>query len=161
MPLWTATLIGLAAATALSFVVPRRFRMQLAVAVLIVPLAYSLPSTIRHERAQAHAQQHLTSYERAFAPPIHWRDFTPNVRLLAGLREHVPSDATIQFRPGGALFFESGWLRWEAFVLAPRRITMTQGAVTPWIVLIGESPAKAGVLATKLWHYGNDWLVLV
>jgi hypothetical protein len=160
VPLWTATLIGLAVAIALSFVAPRRFRMPLAAAVLIVPLAYSLPSTIRHERAQARAQERLTSYERAFAPPIHWRDFTPNVRLLAGLREHVPPDATIQFRPGGTLFFESGWLRWEAFVLAPRRITTSEGVDTPWIVLIGESPAKAGMPATRIWRYGNDWLVL-
>lgn len=159
MPLWTATLIGFAAATALSFVAPRRFRMLLAAAVLIVPLAYSLPSTIRHERAQARAQQHLTSYERAFVPPIHWRDFTPNVRLLAALRTRVPPDATIAFRPGGTLYLESGWLRWEAFVVAPRRISDTQDA--PWIVLLGETPQHAGLHPTQAWRYGKDWLVRV
>jgi hypothetical protein len=155
--LWTATLIGLAAATALSFVVSRRLLMQLAAAVLLVPLVYSLPSTIRHERAQARDQQKLTSYERAYVPPIHWRDFTPNVHLLAGMHEHVPPDATIAFRPGGVLYLESGWLRWEAFVLAPRRISETQDA--EWIVLLGETPSAAHLNPTQAWRYGKDWLV--
>jgi hypothetical protein len=155
--LWTATLVAFVAAATLSLVVPRRLLMQLAVAVLIVPLAYSLPSTIRHERAQAHAQAQLTSYERAYVPPIHWRDFTPNVRLLAGMRDHVPADATIAFRPGGTLYLESGWLRWEAFVLAPRRISETQDA--PWIVLLGETPSAAGLHPAQAWRYGTDWLV--
>jgi hypothetical protein len=120
-------------------------RTALAAAVLLVPVVVTLPSTLWHEHKHAH---HV-----AFAtPPVHW-PHDANPALLAAMQRKIPLDATIAFRGDRPLYLQSGWVRWVAFVLAPRRIV--EGNDADWVVVVGRPATLTGVA----WHYGRDRLV--
>jgi hypothetical protein len=117
-----------------------------AVIVLLVPVVVTLPSTLRHERAHAH-------HVAALTPPVYWpRD--ANVPLLAAMRARIPPDGTIAFRGDRPLYLQSGWVRWVAFTLAPRRIV--EGRDADWIVVVGRKPQAQRGRAER---YGRAWLV--
>jgi transposase len=124
--------------------------------------------TVRHERERSRADARLSALQREVAPPISWPGFT-DVPLLAAARRLVPPDAAIGFLPGGrylarrspeearAIYLQSGWVRWEGFVLAPRRIATGTGA--PWLVLVDQTPRQAGIRPRASWRFRHDWLV--
>lgn len=128
-------------------------RAVVATVVLLVPLVVTLPGTIRSELSKASAERSLTPLARAVEPPFHWPG-DANARLLAELRARVPRDATIAFRSPDPRYVERGWVRWVAFVLAPRRIV--EGRDADWLVVVGGAP-PAG--ARRAWRFGGDWLV--
>ena len=159
---------ALGAAVLLSFVLPPRLRPLLAAAVLVVPIALTVPGAVRDERTRAREAARLTPLERDVAPPIYWPGFR-KVGLLAAARERVPPDATLTVLPGGrfletrtrdearAISMQSGWTRWAAFVLAPRRIVTEASA--PWALLLDQTPQQAGLEPSESWRFGRDWLV--
>ncbi len=56
-----------------------------------------------------------------------------NVPLLRGIRRIVPADARVSFLPRGGDaarrdFIQTGWIRWVAFVIAPRLVAAGPGA---------------------------------
>jgi hypothetical protein len=121
-------------------------RSVVATVLLLVPLALTLPSTIRHEHARARDVP-------ALQPPVHW-PHDANVPLLAAMRARIPEDATIAFEGDRPLYLESGWVRWVAFVLAPRRVVT--GEDGDWLVVVGGERPDVG---RHVRRYGRDWLV--
>ena len=115
-----------------------------AAVVLLVPVVVTLPRTLLHERRHAH-------HVAALTPPVNW-PHDANVPLLEAMAKRIPRDATIAFRGDRPLYLQSGWVRWVAFTLAPRRIV--EGSDADWIVVVGHKPR--GGNATR---YGRDWLV--
>jgi hypothetical protein len=137
------------------------WRSLAAGAVLVVPLAFTIPQTIRHDADAVRAHSRLTAVEATVVPPFGF-GASRNVPLLLGIRQLVPADASVSFAPrGGAvgrrLFIETGWIRWVAFVIAPRRVDAGPGA--RWLVLLHRSPREAHVHARRARRFGNDWLV--
>jgi hypothetical protein len=116
-----------------------------AAVVLLVPVLATLPRTLIHERRHA---QHVA----ALAPPVYWPRDT-NVPLLAAMQRRIPLDATIAFRGDRPLYLQSGWVRWVAFVLAPRRVV--DGNDADWVVVVGRKPNLTGAAS----RYGRAWLV--
>lgn len=120
-------------------------RPLLVTVLLLVPLALTLPTTIRQERGGAH-------HVAGVAPPVHWPHDT-NVPLLAAMQARIPAGATIAFRGDRPRYVQSGWVRWVAFVLAPRRIV--EGGDADWVVVVGRAPHLTGTA----WKFGRSWLV--
>lgn len=114
-----------------------------AAVVLLVPVVVTLPRTLIHERRHAHQVA-------ALAPPVYW-PHDANLPLLEAMAKRIPPDATIAFRGDRPLYLQSGWVRWVAFTLAPRRIV--EGGDADWIVVVGRKPRGDAT------QYGRDWLV--
>jgi hypothetical protein len=158
----------LGAAALLSLVLPPRLWPVLATVVIVVPLALSVPGAVRDERERAQEASHLTPLERDVEPPIYKPRFR-KVRLLATTRKLVPSNATLTVLPGGryletktrdearAAYMQTGWVRWAAFVLAPRLIVTETSA--DWVLLLDQTPREAGLEPSASWRFGRDWLV--
>lgn len=148
--------------------VPVGLRALVVVAILAVPVLWTLPRTLRRESDRIDRYFGLTPVEAEVASPINWPQYT-NVPLLLGIRRHVPRDATISFFPGGKwaagrtpeearrTYLQTGWVRWVAFASAPRLVEDDDGA--PWAVLVDQSPAQAGIHPAAAWQFGRDWLV--
>ena len=72
--------------------------------------------------------------------------------LLEAMARRIPRDATIAFRGDRPLYLQSGWVRWVAFTLAPRRVV--EGNDADWLVVVGGRRPHGD--ATR---YGRAWLV--
>ena len=159
---------GLILAVAVAWRLPAHRRALVAIPVLALPIALTLPATLRHETHAIRRSFRLTPVEAEVAPPHRWPAYR-NVPLLVGARRLVPGDATIAFIPGGRwtkartpaearrIYVQTGWVRWAAFVLAPR--VVVEGTDAPWAVLVDQSPERAGIRPRRAWRFGNDWLV--
>jgi hypothetical protein len=137
------------------------WRSLVACAVLVVPLALTVPKTIRHDVDAVREHSRLSAVEAGVVPPFDYGAST-NVPLLLGIRRIVPPDASISFVPrGGAgarrIFVQTGWIRWVGFVIAPRLVDPGDGS--RWVVLVHQSPRQAGIQARRTWRFGDDWLV--
>lgn len=144
-----ATAVAFAVAAALSFVVPRRLRWVLVVGVLVVPIALATPSFVRGERSDAAASERASPYSNP--PPFKWSKGNPE--LAAGIIEHVPAHATVSVVNAHV---ETGWIRWLAFLVAPRQLT---DAPAHWTIVYGETPSQADLHPAHAWSYRDDWLV--
>jgi hypothetical protein len=130
-------------------------------ALLVVPLAFTIPKTIREDADAIRDQSNLTAVEANVVPPFGF-GASRNVPLLLGIRQHVPRDAGVSFLPRGGdearrIFVQTGWIRWVGFVIAPRLVEAGPGA--RWAVLVDRTPAGAQIVPRRAWHYGRDWLV--
>ena len=137
------------------------WRSLAAGAVLVVPLAFTLPHTIRHDVAAIRANSRVGAVDADVVPPFGF-GASRNVPLLVGIRRLVPEDARVSFVPrDGAearqIFVQTGWIRWVAFAIAPRLVDA--GANAPWVVLVHETPGEAHVRGRHAWRFGRDWLV--
>jgi hypothetical protein len=122
-------------------------RSVVATLVLLLPLALTLPHTVRKERARAkHVAESTT--------PVYW-PHDANAALLSAMRARIPRHATIAFRGDRPLYVQSGWVRWVAFVLAPRRVL--DGRDADWVVVVGHRPSSGA--GRRAWRFGDDWLV--
>jgi hypothetical protein len=137
------------------------WRSLAAGAVLVVPIALTLGSTVRKDVDAIREHSRLSAVEADVVPPF---DFgaSRNVPLLLGIRRIVPDNARISFVPrGGAearrIFVQTGWIRWVGFVIAPRLVDA--GARARWVVLVDGSPRSVGIHARRAWRFGRDWLV--
>ena len=137
------------------------WRSLVAAAVLALPVALTLGSTVRGDVEAIREHSRLSEVEANVVPPFGF-GASRNVPLLRGIRRIVPDDARISFLPrGGAdarrIFIQTGWIRWVGFVIAPRLVAAGPGA--RWIVLVDRSPAEAGLQPRRAWRFGRDWLV--
>jgi hypothetical protein len=137
------------------------WRSLAAAAVLVLPIALTVGSTVRHDVDAIREHARLSAVEADVEPPFAFPGYR-NVPLLLGMRRLVPDDARIAFVPrGGAAarrdYVRTGWVRWAAFVLAPRLVVA--GSTAPWIVSVGRPPGDAGIVARRTWRFGDDWLV--
>ena len=137
------------------------WRSLVAGAVLVVPIALTLPSTVRKDVDAIREHRRIGAVQAEVVPPFAFAGFR-NVPLLLGIRQRVPEDSSIAFvPPGGAaarrIYVQTGWVRWAAFAIAPR--VVVSGARAPWVVLVGRTPGEAGVRAQRAWRYGEDWLL--
>lgn len=137
------------------------WRSLVAGAVLIVPIALTLGSTVRKDVDAIREHSKLNAVEADVVPPF---DFgaSRNVPLLLGIRRIVPEDASVSFVPRGGsearrIFVQTGWTRWVAFVIAPRLVDAGAGA--HWVVLVDRSLRTAGIRPSRAWRFGRDWLV--
>lgn len=159
---------GLLLAAVAAWWLPVGRRALLPVAVLAVPIALTLPKTVRHETRAIDKNFGLSRVEAEIVPPIHWPAYR-NDRLLLGISRLVPADASISFIPGGRwtasrspsearrIYVQTGWVRWVAFAIAPRLVVA--GSDAPWAVLVDQSPVAAGIRPRRAWRFGRDWLV--
>jgi len=159
---------GLVAAAGVAWSLPERRRALLAVPVLVLPIALTLADTLHDEKRAIDRYFGLTPIEAEVDPPLRWPEYE-NVELLLAIRRLVPADATISFLPGGrwsetrtaaearSIYLQSGWVRWVAFVIAPRIVV--PGTDASWTVLVDQSPSEAGVQFRRAWRFGSDWLV--
>ncbi len=158
---WLYVTLGVfLAALVLARVLPRGL---LATAVLVVPVAWTINATVSHDLTKLRRDADLTPVEATVVPPIRWAGYR-NVPLLVAAKRLVPADATITFLPGGRwraqgrdAYLQSGWVRWVAFVLAPRLVVDTPKA--DWLILVDQTPAQVGVRPRAAWRFGQDWLV--
>ena len=165
------TLAILLVAFVISRVAPLRSRARtlLVASALILPIVWTLPATLRHERLLIRKDLRLTPIQAEVEPPIHWPRYS-NTALLLGIRKIVPLGASVTFLPGGrwtrgvlstvarAAYLRTGWVRWVAFVIAPRHVVADIDA--RWVVLADQSPTTAGIRPRLAWRFGQDWLVL-
>ncbi len=136
------------------------WRSLVAAAVLALPVALTLGSTVRDD-VDAIREHSRTSDVKADVVPPFGFGASRNVPLLRGIRRIVPAGATVSFVPrGGAaarrIFIQTGWIRWVAFAIAPRLVA--EGAGARWVVYVGRSPAD-GLQPRRTWRFGRDWLV--
>jgi hypothetical protein len=143
-------------------------RTLLAAGVIVLPVVWSLPGTLRHEQRLIRRDLGLTPVQAEARSPVYWAGYT-NTPLLLGIREHVPRGARVTFLPGAGLargrppaeerarYLQTGWVRWAAFVIAPRLVVDDVSA--PWVVLADQSPGAAGIRPRHAWRFGPDWLV--
>jgi hypothetical protein len=144
-----ATAVAFAVAAALSFRVPRRARMLLVVAVLLVPIVLASPWFVQKEREAASASARSSIYSTP--PPFRWHE--ANERLIEGVLAHVPAHESVWVVNGR---FETGWVRWLAYSIAPRQLT---NAHARWAIVFGKTPAQAGLHPIHAWPYRGYWLV--
>jgi hypothetical protein len=144
-----ATAVAFAVAAVLSFFVPRRVRLLLVAAVLVVPIALAAPKVVRAERHDAAASARGSRYSSP--PGFRWRQANP--ALLRGIAEQVPAHASISVINAP---LATGWIRWLAYSIAPRQLT--DGPAT-WAIVFDETPEQAGLHHAYAWKYGRDWLV--
>ena len=137
----------------------RWLRVVAVAAVVAVPILWTLPETLRRESDRIDRSFALTPVQAEVVPPFPYPGYA-NVPLLIGIREHVPRDATVSFFPADMprrTYLQTGWVRWLAFVIAPRLVA--EGADAPWAVVAGQTPAEAGLRPKTAWRYENNWLV--
>ena len=137
------------------------WRSLAAGAVLVVPVALTLPSTVRKDVDAIWEHRRIGTVQAEVVPPFAFAGFR-NVPLLLGIRQHVPEGSTIAFVPRGGvaarrIYVQTGWVRWAAFAIAPRLVV--SGARAPWVVLVGWPPGEAGLRPRRAWRYGDDWLL--
>ena len=137
------------------------WRSLVACALLVLPLALTVPRTIRRDVDAIREHARLSAVEAGFVPPYDYGAST-NVPLLRGIRRLVPSDESVSFIPRGGpearrIFVQTGWIRWVGFVIAPRLVDAGPGA--PWVVLVHQTPTQAGIPGRRAWRFGHDWLV--
>ncbi len=134
------------------------WRSLVASAVLVAPLAFTLPKTIRHDVDAIRDHSRLTAVQAEVEPPFRFPGYR-NVPLLLGIRRLVPTDADVAFVPRGSaeIYLQTGWLRWAAFVIAPR--VVVEGRDARWIVVVDRTPREAKVRGRRAWRFGDDWLV--
>jgi hypothetical protein len=142
-----ATAVAFAVAAVLSFLVPRRVRWLLVVAVLVVPIALATPRYVRAERSDVAASARASLY----SPPLKFGQANP--ALIAGIVDHVPAHESVSV-VNGAL--ATGWVRWLAYSIAPRQLT---DGPAHWTIVFTETPTQAGLKPTHAWRYGQDWVV--
>jgi hypothetical protein len=136
------------------------WRSLAAGAVLAVPVALTLGSTVRHDVDAIREHSRLSAVEANVVPPFGF-GASRNVPLLLGIRRIVPEDASVSFVLRGGdearrIFVQTGWIRWVAFVIAPRLVDA--GADARWVVLVDQTPRDAGLQPRKAWRFGRDWL---
>jgi hypothetical protein len=146
-----ATAVAFAVAAALSFFVPRRVRLLLVVAVLVVPIALGAPKFVRAERSDTRGRASTGAPVYSTPPPFRWR--LRNPQLLAGIVEHVPAHESVSIVNGN---LETGLTRWLAYSIAPRQLV---DGPAKWTIVFRETPSQAGLHPAHAWHYGRDWLV--
>ena len=139
----------------------RVWRSLVAAAVLAVPVALTLGSTVRKDVDAIREDSRLSGVEAGVVPPFGF-GASRNVPLLLGIRRLVPEDAQISFLPAGGdearrIFLQTGWIRWVGFVIAPRLVDQGPGA--HWVVLVDRTPRSAGIRSRRAWRFGRDWLV--
>jgi hypothetical protein len=134
------------------------WRSLAAGAVLAVPVALTLGSTVRKDVDAIREHHRLGSVEAEVAPPFPFAGYS-NVPLLLGMRQVVPEDANISFvaREPEDVYLQTGWIRWAAFVLAPRAVV--EGTDAAWVVVVHRTPRAANVHGRRAWRFGDDWLV--
>ena len=137
------------------------WRSLAASAVLAVPVALTLGSTVRKDVDAIREHSRLSVVQADVVPPFGF-GASRNVPLLLGIRRIVPGDASVSFLPRGGdqarrIFIQTGWIRWVAFVIAPRLVDAGAGA--RWAVLVDRSPGTAGLRPRRAWRFGRDWLV--
>jgi hypothetical protein len=137
------------------------WRSLAAGAVLALPVALTLGSTVRGDVDAIRAHSRLSAVQADVVPPFGF-GASRNVPLLLGIRRLVPRDASVSFVPrGGArarrIFVQTGWIRWVGFVIAPRLVDAGAGA--RWVVLVDQPPSSAGFRPRETWRFGRDWLV--
>jgi hypothetical protein len=136
-------------------------RTVVAGAVLLIPVALTLGSTVRKDVDAIREHSRLTAIEADVVPPFGF-GASRNVPLLLGIRRLVPEDARVSFLPSGGAearrnFVRTGWIRWVAFVIAPRLVDAGAGA--RWVVLVDRSPRAAEIRPRRAWRFGRDWLL--
>jgi hypothetical protein len=133
-------------------------RPLVAAVILAVPLAVTLGSTVRSDVDATREHSRLNAVEAEVAPPFPFPGYR-NVPLLLGVRRLVPPDASMAFlsRDPPGVYLQTGWVRWAAFVLAPRLIVERRDA--PWVVLVHQTPDEGGISGLRVWRFGNDRLV--
>ena len=137
------------------------WRSLVAAALLALPVALTIGSTVREDVDAIREHSRLSEVEVNVVPPFGF-GASRNVPLLRGSRRIVPEDASVSFLPRGDAgarrdFIQTGWIRWVGFVIAPRLVEAGPGA--RWIVLVDRSPADAGLQPRRSWRFGRDWLV--
>jgi hypothetical protein len=165
----TAVTVGaLLAAVLLARLWKGRGWMLLAIAVLAVPIFWSLPQTVRRERTLIGHDLRLTPLQAELEPPRLWPGYA-NLPLLRAMRRLIPKHDTVTFLPGRRLapgktgaqlrrdYLQTGWVRWVAFVLAPRLVVDSERA--DWVVLAHQTPYQAHLRGHRRWRFGQDWLV--
>jgi hypothetical protein len=144
-----ATAVAFAVAAVLSFLVPRRLRWVLVVAVCVTPIALATPRFVRAERSDAAASARASRYSNP--PPFRWRHTNP--ALVTGIIDHVPAHESVSVMNAQ---LETGWIRWLAYSIAPRQLT---DVPAHWTIVYQETPAQANLHPAHAWRYGHDWLV--
>jgi hypothetical protein len=134
------------------------WRSLVAGAVLAVPVAVTLGSTVRKDVDAIREHSRLSAIEADVVPPFRFAGYR-NVPLLLDTRRLVPEDAKIAFVPREPVdvYLQTGWVRWAAFVLAPRLVVEARDA--PWLVVVHRTPRAAKVHGRRAWRFGDDWLV--
>ena len=137
------------------------WRSLAAGAILAIPVALTIGSTVRHDVDAIREHSRLGAVEADVVPPFSFRP-SRNVPLLLGIKRRVPEGASISFVPRGGrearrIFLQTGWIRWVGFVIAPRLVA--EGADARWAVLVDRSPIGAGIRPRNAWRFGRDWLV--
>jgi hypothetical protein len=137
------------------------WRSLVASAVLVVPIALTLGSTVRKDVDAIREHSRLSAVQADVVPPFGF-GASRNVPLLLGIRRIVPDDASVSFLPRGGdeerrIFVQTGWIRWVAFVIAPRLVDAGAGA--RWVVLVDRAPRTADLQPRRAWRFGRDWLV--
>ena len=130
-------------------------RSTLVAAILVVPIAMTAFSTIRDDVDAVREQGRLSAVEADVVPPFAFAGYR-NVPLLLGIRRQVPADASLAFvaRQSPAVYLRTGWVRWAAFVVAPRLVVDDPRA--EWVVYVDGAPPHG---ARRAWRFGPDWLV--
>jgi hypothetical protein len=134
------------------------WRSLAAGAVLAVPVAVTLGSTVRRDVDAIRENSRLHGVQAEVVPPFRFAGYS-NVPLLLGMRRIVPEAARIAFVPRepADIYLRTGWVRWAAFVIAPR--VVVEGPNAPWVVVVHRTPRAAGVHGRRAWRFGDDWLV--
>jgi hypothetical protein len=134
------------------------WRSLAAGAVLAVPVAVTLGSTVRKDVDAVREHSRLSAVQAEVVPPFPFAGYR-NVPLLLGMRRLVPADANIAFVPREPpdIYLQTGWVRWAAFVLAPRLVV--EGRDAPWLVVVHRTPRAAKIHGRRAWRFGDDWLV--
>jgi hypothetical protein len=129
--------------------------LLVAAAILVVPVALTIGSTVRHDLNAVREHARLDEARAGVVPPFAFAGYR-NVPLLRGIRRHVPADAGIGFVAGepAGIYLRTGWIRWLAFAVAPRLVVNDPRA--RWLVYV-HRPPPAG--AAHVWRFGDDRLV--
>jgi hypothetical protein len=121
--------------------------VTIALAVVLLVGAYqSAGARSRHLHWPYHAAPATA------APPAKFRK-NGYARLAHLAAQRIPPRGTyalVPVTPQGSSF----WLR---YVLAPR--IRTDPSRTHWVLVLGGTPAAAGVTPRRSWKFGNNWLV--
>jgi hypothetical protein len=130
-------------------------RSLAAAAILVVPVALTIHSTVRGDVNAIRAHSKLTAVQANVVPPFAFPGYG-NVPLLLGIQRHVPADASIGFvsREPAGIYLRTGWIRWLAFAVAPRLVV--DNPHSRWVVYARRQP-PAG--AAHVWRFGDDRLV--